>query len=270
MQTLEIKAIERTETLEADTSVVMSVRDLNVSYGSKHVLRDVDMDLPERRITAFIGPSGCGKSTMLRVLNRMNDTIIGCSVEGTICLEGQDIYARDVSVSSLRRIVGMVFQQPNPFPVSIFENIALAIREHEPQLDRAEVERRVREALQHANLLEELEGELGKSALALSGGQQQRLCIARAIAIRPSVLMLDEPCASLDPISTAAIEELLLQLRRDYTIVIVTHNLAQARRISDKCAYFLMGELVEFGGTRQVFEHPAREETARYLSGVYG
>lgn len=249
---------------------MIDIRALRVSYGPKEVLRDVAMQMPERHITAFIGPSGCGKSTALRCLNRMNDMIRSCTVEGAISIGGQNIYDGGVNVSALRRVVGMVFQQPNPFPMSIFDNIALAIREHEPQLSKAEVASRVEDALSCACLLDELEGDLGKSALALSGGQQQRLCIARAIAVRPAVLMLDEPCASLDPISTAAIEDLLLDLKRDYTIVIVTHNLAQAKRISDRCAFFLMGELLEWGPTEDVFNRPARDETARYITGVYG
>ena len=231
---------------------MIDIRSLRVSYGSKQVLNDISMKVPERHITAFIGPSGCGKSTALRCLNRMNDTIRGCTVGGSVSIGGQDIYDAAVNVSALRRVVGMVFQQPNPFPMSVFDNIALAIREHEPKLLKTEVTSRVEDALGRACLLDELEGDLGKSALALSGGQQQRLCIARAIAVRPTVLMLDEPCASLDPISTAAIEDLLLDLKRDYTIVIVTHNLAQARRISDTCAFFLMGELVEWGPTGSI------------------
>lgn len=249
---------------------MIDVRSLRVSYGAKEVLKGISMQMPERHITAFIGPSGCGKSTALRCMNRMNDMIRSCVVEGAVSIGGQDIYDGGVNVSALRRVVGMVFQQPNPFPMSIFDNIALAIREHEPKLSKAEVSERVEDALARACLLEELEGDLGKSALALSGGQQQRLCIARAIAVRPAVLMLDEPCASLDPISTAAIEDLLLTLKDDYTIVIVTHNLAQARRISDTCAFFLMGELLEWGPTEDIFMRPERDETARYISGVYG
>jgi len=248
----------------------LSIRELNAFYGSKQVLRSISMELPERQITAFVGPSGCGKSTALRCLNRMNDTISGFKMSGNIELEGQNVRARGVNVNTLRRVVGMVFQQPNPFPMSIRDNIALAIREHEQGLRKSEVDSRVREALEQASLWDEVSDSLGHSAFALSGGQQQRLCIARALAVRPRVLMLDEPCASLDPISTAAIERLLLELKRDYTIVIVTHNLAQARRVSDRCAFFLMGELVEFGDTAQMFSAPAQAETEAYLSGVYG
>jgi phosphate transport system ATP-binding protein len=248
----------------------ITIGELDSHYGAKQVLRSVSMDLPERHVTAFVGPSGCGKSTALRCLNRMNDTISGFRMSGRIELQGQDINGPGVNVNTLRRVVGMVFQAPNPFPMSIKDNIALAIREHERDLHAKEIDRRVREALEQASLWDEVGDSLSQSALALSGGQQQRLCIARALAVRPSVLMLDEPCASLDPISTAAIERLLLDLKREYTIVIVTHNLAQARRISDYCGFFLMGELVEYGPTDQLFTDPRRDETARYLSGDYG
>jgi len=249
---------------------MISIDGLEAAYGANRVLHGISLDIPKNRITAFIGPSGCGKSTALRCINRMNDLIKSFRTDGTIALQGQDVYSRTVNVNVLRRTVGMVFQHPNPFPMSIYDNIALAIREHERGLDKAELDARVQGALEQAALWEEVKDSLDRSAMALSGGQQQRLCIARALAVKPRVLMLDEPCASLDPISTSAIEDLLLQLKRDYTIVIVTHNLAQARRISDKCAFFLMGELVEFGDTAQVFASPERDETARYLSGVYG
>jgi phosphate transport system ATP-binding protein len=267
---IEIASVTRDAIEEAPAQTIIEVEGLNVWYGAKHVLKDVSLDLPMNRITAFVGPSGCGKSTALRSLNRLNDTIASCRTEGRMSLKGTDIRDRHVNVTALRRVVGMVFQQPNPFPMSIYENIALAIREHEPSIGKEELTRRVKLALRQADLLDELEGDLRRSALSLSGGQQQRLCIARAIAVQPTVLMLDEPCASLDPISTAAIEELLLELRKEYTIVIVTHNLAQAHRISDRCAFFLMGELVEYGDTDAVFMNPERDETARYLSGVFG
>jgi len=255
---------------ESPVPEALTITNLDAFYGAKQVLRSISMGLPERHVTAFIGPSGCGKSTALRCLNRMNDTISGFKMTGRIQLQGQNIRARDVNVNALRRTVGMVFQHPNPFPMSIRDNIALAIREHERTARSNEIDRRVQEALEHANLWEEVRDSLGHSALALSGGQQQRLCIARALAVRPSVLMLDEPCASLDPISTAAIERLLLDLKREYTIVIVTHNLAQARRVSDRCAFFLMGELIEYGDTDEMFLCPKQAETANYLSGVYG
>ena len=254
----------------ASSSAAMTVDRLGVSYGKKRVLEDVTFDLPEHRITALIGPSGCGKSTVLRCLNRMNDGINGFTMDGTVSFRGQDVYERRVDVTELRRAVGMVFQLPNPFPMSIYENIALAVREHNPRISRDELSDTVEFALRQANLWEEVKSELKRSALGLSGGQQQRLCIARALAVRPEVIMLDEPCASLDPISTARIEELLLDLSHDYTIAIVTHNLAQAHRISDDVAFFLIGELVEFGPVTEVFEAPCRKETAEYVRGAFG
>ncbi len=253
-----------------ETGTLIDVRDLEVRYGSKVVLTDVGLDIPLHQITAFIGPSGCGKSTALRCFNRMNDEIRSFSMSGRIRIGGQDIMEPKVDVTELRRQVGMVFQPPNPFPMSIHENIALAIREHTPRISRDEVDHLVEWALTKANLWNEVKDDLKRSALALSGGQQQRLCIARALAVKPTVLMLDEPCASLDPISTARIEELLLELSGEYTIIIVTHNLAQARRISDDVAFFLMGRLLEFGEARRVFEDPLRRETADYVRGVYG
>jgi phosphate transport system ATP-binding protein len=228
------------------------------------------MSLPEHQITAFIGPSGCGKSTALRCFNRMNDLIGSFSMSGTVRVGGHDIYDRTVDVTSLRRMVGMVFQQPNPFPMSIYENIALAIREHRGRVAKDEMDEIVADALKHANLWEEVKDDLGRVATSLSGGQQQRLCIARALAVKPTVLMLDEPCASLDPISTSKIEELLLKLTGEYTIVIVTHNMAQAQRISDDVAFFLMGDLVEFGPSEQIFSCPQRRETASYVRGAFG
>ncbi len=253
-----------------DVPSVFEVRALDVSYGSKRVLHDVSLDIPEKRITAFIGPSGCGKSTALRCLNRMNDEIPTFKMRGKIRLAGQDIRGKSVNVTALRRNVGMVFQQPNPFPMSIYDNIALAVREHESRIARSTLDGVVEQALRHASLWDEVKGNLKGSALSLSGGQQQRLCIARALAVKPAVIMLDEPCASLDPISTARIEELLLELSADYSIVIVTHNMAQAKRISDKVAFFLMGRLLEMGDALQVFEAPQRQETAEYVRGAFG
>ena len=253
-----------------DVPSVFEVSGLDVSYGKKRVLHDVSLQIPEKRITAFIGPSGCGKSTALRCLNRMNDEIPSFRMEGRIRLAGQDIRARNVNLTALRRSVGMVFQQPNPFPMSIYDNIALAVREHQGRMGRAELDAVVEQALRHASLWDEVKDNLKDSALSLSGGQQQRLCIARALAVRPTVIMLDEPCASLDPISTARIEELLLELSTDYSIIIVTHNMAQAKRISDKVAFFLMGRLVEMGDALQVFEAPVRQETAEYIRGAFG
>jgi phosphate transport system ATP-binding protein len=249
---------------------ILQVRGLTAAYGNKRVLEDVTLDIPENRITAFIGPSGCGKSTALRCFNRMNDEIDSFRMNGAISLAGTDIRDHSVNVTALRRVVGMVFQHPNPFPMSIYDNIALAVREHSGRLGRGEVDRIVEESLRHASLWDEVKNNLRDSAFSLSGGQQQRLCIARALAVKPSIIMLDEPCASLDPISTARIEELLLSLSADYTIIIVTHNLAQAQRVSDVTAFFLMGRLVEHGDTLELFENPTRRETSDYVRGVYG
>jgi phosphate transport system ATP-binding protein len=249
---------------------VFEVSGLDASYGSKRVLHDISLEIPEKRITAFIGPSGCGKSTALRCLNRMNDEIPSFKMRGTIKLAGQDIRNKAVNITALRRAVGMVFQQPNPFPMSIYDNVALAVREHRGRIARSTLDGVVEQALRHASLWDEVKDSLKESALSLSGGQQQRLCIARALAVKPAVIMLDEPCASLDPISTASIEELLLELSADYSIVIVTHNLAQAKRISDKVAFFLMGRLLEMGDALQVFEAPRRNETAEYVRGAFG
>lgn len=265
---LDRQMVRAERALERNT--MLKVDGLEVRYGSKTVLTDVTMDLPQNQITAFIGPSGCGKSTALRCFNRMNDEIRSFSMSGRILYGGQDIRDPKVDVTELRRQIGMVFQHPNPFPMSIHENIALAVKEHRGRVGKDELDHIVEEALTHANLWDEVKDDLKQSALALSGGQQQRLCIARALAVKPTVIMLDEPCASLDPISTARIEELLLELVADYTIIIVTHNLAQARRISDDVAFFLMGRLLEFGECRRVFEDPMRRETADYVRGVYG
>jgi phosphate transport system ATP-binding protein len=252
------------------TQTMLSIRDLSVNYGSKRVVEGVSFEIPRNNITAFIGPSGCGKSTVLRCFNRMNDEISSFSMGGKIEIGGQDIYAPGVHVTALRRVVGMVFQQPNPFPMSVHDNIGLAVREHNPRLSRARVDEIVEESLRQANLWDEVKDSLKDSGLALSGGQQQRLCIARALAVKPSIIMLDEPCASLDPISTAKIEELLLDLSEHYTIVIVTHNLGQAQRIADKTGFFLMGRLIEVGDTSRVFGAPERKETAEYIRGSFG
>jgi phosphate transport system ATP-binding protein len=239
-------------------------------YGDKHVLKNVGLEMGERHITALVGPSGCGKSTFLRSINRMNDLVRGFRLTGTIAVDGSPVYGPGVDLPSLRRRVGMVFQQPNPFPMSIRDNIGLAVKEHAPRLKRAEIDAIVEHSLEQAGLLGEVADSLDRSALGLSGGQQQRLCIARALAVEPDVLMLDEPCASLDPISTARIEELLLRLKERYTVVIVTHNLAQARRIADDTAFFLLGELLESGPTKKMLENPERTETAEYLNGAFG
>lgn len=258
----------RRETIDAPP--IIRAQDLSVSYGAKQALESITLEIPRNRITAFIGPSGCGKSTALRCFNRMNDEIPSFSMTGAITLDGQDINARSINITALRRAVGMVFQQPNPFPMSIYENIALAVKEQRGRVARDELDSVVETALQHAGLWREVRDNLKDSAFSLSGGQQQRLCIARALAVTPAVLMLDEPCASLDPISTARIEELLLELSADYTIIIVTHNLAQAHRVSDQLAFFLMGKLMETGETRALFATPQREETASYLQGRFG
>ncbi len=265
----EIDAVMR-RVQTGETRPMVEVEHLDVSYGKKRVLSNVTFQMPANRITAYIGPSGCGKSTALRCLNRMNDEIPTFLMSGKITLDKTDVNHPSVDVTQLRREIGMVFQQPNPFPMTIYENIGLAVKEHRGRMHRDELDHVVEDALRKANLWEEVKDDLRQSALALSGGQQQRLCIARALAVKPTVIMLDEPCASLDPISTARIEELLLDLSSEYTIIIVTHNLGQAQRVSDKVAFFLMGNLVEFGDTLEVFETPARKETADYVRGMYG
>lgn len=254
----------------ARVATMVEVRDLSASYGDKRALEGVSLEIPERRITAFIGPSGCGKSTALRCFNRMNDEIPGFKWTGDISVGGQDIGSREVNLTALRRVVGMVFQQPNPFPMSIYDNLTLAVREQRGRVPKAELDHIVETTLRHANLWDEVKTSLKDSAFSLSGGQQQRLCIARALAVTPAVIMLDEPCASLDPISTAKIEELLLQLAGDYTIIIVTHNLAQAHRISDQVAFYLMGRLVEADDVQTIFNSPRHAETANYLDGRFG
>lgn len=246
------------------------VRDLNSWYGDTQVLKNVSLDIFDREIMALIGPSGCGKSTFLRCLNRMNDLVPGFRATGSIELDGRDIMARDVDLPQLRASVGMVFQHPNPFPMSVYDNIAMAVKYHNPHLTKEELDQIVEDSLRHANLWEEMRQHLKRSAFSISGGQQQRLCIARALAVRPEILMLDEPCASLDPFSTGRIEELLLQLASELPIVIVTHNLAQAKRISDRLAFFLMGELVEAGPAERVLKAPRSEQTRQYLEGMYG
>ena len=249
---------------------MIRTEDMGVLYGRKRALGGVHLSIPSNRITAFIGPSGCGKSTALRCFNRMNDEIPSFRMDGRVTIAGQDIHGDRVNLTALRRTVGMVFQQPNPFHMSIHDNIALAVKEQRGRVPRAELEQIVEQALIHAGLWDEVKDSLKDSAFSLSGGQQQRLCIARALAVTPAVLMLDEPCASLDPISTAKIEELLLSLSAEYTIIIVTHNLAQAHRISDQVAFFLMGRLVESGETRDVFDSPKHAETANYIQGRFG
>ena len=251
----------------SETSLV--VDDLCLFYGEQQALKNISLTIPRRQVTAFIGPSGCGKSTLLRCFNRMNDLIDNVRVTGTITLEGQDINAKDVDVAQLRRRVGMVFQRPNPFPKSIYDNVAYGLR-LDQKLPRSEMDERVEWALRSAALWDEVKDRLKESALGLSGGQQQRLVIARAVAIQPSVLLLDEPASALDPISTLKIEELIHQLKSDYTIVIVTHNMQQAARVSDYTAFLYLGELIEFDRTDDVFTNPKKQKTEDYITGRYG
>ncbi|GJM54680.1 phosphate import ATP-binding protein PstB 3 [Granulimonas faecalis] len=246
----------------------MDVSHLDLSYGRTHVLRDVSLSFPEKEVCALIGPSGCGKSTLLKTLNRMNELAPGCSVSGLVTLDGTDIY-RDLDAQEVRRRVGMVFQQPNPFPMSIFDNVAYGPRTHGVR-DRDELEGRVEQALRDAALWDEVKDRLKRSALGLSGGQQQRLCIARALAAQPEVLLLDESTSALDPISCAKIEELVISLKGSYTVVMVTHNMLQALRISDTCAFFLMGEMVEAGPTETLFTSPTDPRCADYVAGRFG
>lgn len=246
----------------------IDIKDMNLHYGSFHALKNVNLSIPEKNITAFIGPSGCGKSTLLKSLNRMNDLVEGCRIEGLITLDGIDIYGK-LDPNELRKRVGMVFQKPNPFPMSIYDNIAYGPRTHGVK-NKAVLDEIVEKSLTEAAIWNEVKDRLKKSALGLSGGQQQRLCIARALAVNPEVLLMDEPTSALDPISTAKIEELALQLHDKYTIVIVTHNMQQAVRISDKTAFFLLGEIVEFENTQRLFSHPSDKRTEEYITGRFG
>ena len=249
--------------------IAIKVKDWNLYYGSKQALNGVTMKLPKNRVTAFIGPSGCGKSTLLRCFNRMNDLIDSVSVEGTILLHDEDMYSKHMDVSALRRRVGMVFQKPNPFPKTIFENVCYGLRLQNVS-DKKILNETVEWALRGANLWEEVKDRLGDNALSLSGGQQQRLCIARAIAIKPEVLLLDEPTSALDPISTLAVEELIFELKKDFTILVVTHNMQQAARVSDYTAFMYMGDLVEYTDTDTLFTNPQLKQTEDYISGRYG
>ncbi|HGD3284835.1 TPA: phosphate ABC transporter ATP-binding protein PstB [Streptococcus agalactiae] len=244
------------------------INNLDLYYGEFHALKDVNLDIEEKEITAFIGPSGCGKSTLLKSINRMNDLVKNCKITGDITLEGEDVY-RQLDINQLRKKVGMVFQKPNPFPMSIYDNVAFGPRTHGIH-SKAELDDIVERSLKQAALWDEVKDRLHKSALGMSGGQQQRLCTARALAIEPDVLLMDEPTSALDPISTAKIEELVIQLKKNYTIVIVTHNMQQAVRISDKTAFFLMGEVVEYNKTSQLFSLPQDERTENYITGRFG
>ena len=245
-----------------------SIHDMNLHYGSFHALKNVQLEIAPREITAFIGPSGCGKSTLLKSLNRMNDLVEGCRIDGQVLLDGEDIYG-DMDVNLLRKRVGMVFQKPNPFPMSIYDNVAFGPRTHGIR-SRVQLDELVEQSLRSAAIWDEVKDRLRKSAFGLSGGQQQRLCIARALAVKPEVLLMDEPTSTLDPISTLKIEDLATELKKDYTIVMVTHNMQQATRISDKTAFFLLGEVVEFGVTDQIFSMPKDKRTEDYITGRFG
>jgi phosphate transport system ATP-binding protein len=248
----------------------INAHNVNVFYGEKQAIRNVSIDVDQEDVTAFIGPSGCGKSTFLRTLNRMNDTVASARVEGDIRLDGEDIYSKDMDVVQLRARVGMVFQKPNPFPKSIYENVAYGPRIHGLASGKAELDTIVEQSLTRAGLWSEVKDRLSDSGTALSGGQQQRLCIARAIAVDPEVILMDEPCSALDPIATARIEELIHDLRGRYAIVIVTHNMQQAARVSQKTAFFHLGELVEYGDTNDIFTNPREQRTTDYITGRYG
>jgi phosphate transport system ATP-binding protein len=260
----------RSSETTGDTPISVAVEHLNFFYGPKRALEDISIQIHQHLVTAFIGPSGCGKSTFLRTLNRMNDIIAGTRVEGRVLIEGRDIYGAGVDVVALRRRVGMVFQKSNPFPKSIFENVAYGIRINGLARNRTELLERVEESLQAAAIWDEVKDRLHESALALSGGQQQRLCIARALAVRPDILLMDEPASALDPIATQRIEELIYQLKTRYTIVIVTHNMQQAARVSDRTAFFWLGRLVEYGPTDRIFTNPKEKLTEDYVTGRFG
>ena len=250
-------------------SDIISVKNLNLWYANNQALYDIDLGIPEKSITAFIGPSGCGKSTLLKTFNRMNDLVKDVHFTGEVLYNGQDIYAPEVEVSELRRQIGMVFQKPNPFPMSIYDNVAYGPRTHGTR-KREELDEIVERSLRDAAIWDEVKDRLRKNALGLSGGQQERLCIARALAVQPNVLLMDEPTSALDPISTSKIEELTMELKEKYTIIIVTHNMQQAVRISDQTAFFLLGKLIEFGNTEALFSQPKEKKTEDYITGRFG
>ncbi len=255
--------------MPTNNNLKMEVKNLDLWYDTKQALKKVNMPVYENKITAIIGPSGCGKSTLLRCMNRMNDIIDKCRVEGEIVLDGKNVYSKNYDVFELRKRVGMVFQKPNPFPKSIYENIAYAPQIHGIK-NKKKLDRIVEQCLKDAFIWEEVEDRLEQSAMGLSGGQQQRLCIARALSIEPDIILMDEPCSALDPIATAKIEDLMRILVKDYTVVIVTHNMQQAARVSDHTAYMYLGELIEFGETKQIFENPKEELTEKYITGRFG
>jgi phosphate transport system ATP-binding protein len=254
----------------AERPIKIAARDVNVYYGEKHAIKDVSIDIPDRAVSAFIGPSGCGKTTFLRAINRMNDTIPTCRMTGEIAIDGKNVYDRDLDVVQLRARVGMVFQKPNPFPKSIFENVAYGPRIHGLARNKSDLEDIVVTSLKRASLFDEVKDRLGHSGTSLSGGQQQRLCIARAIAVNPEVILMDEPCSALDPIATAKIEELIDELRQNFCIVIVTHSMQQAARVSQLAAFFHLGQLVEFGDTDEIFTTPREKRTQDYITGRFG
>lgn len=247
----------------------ITVEHMNLYYGEFHALKDVELKMQEKEITAFIGPSGCGKSTLLKSLNRMNDLVNGCKITGRICLDKEDIYDKRTDVNELRKRVGMVFQKPNPFPMSIYDNIAYGPRTHGIH-SKAKLDEIVEMSLRNAAIWDEVKDRLKKSALGMSGGQQQRLCIARALAVQPEVLLMDEPTSALDPISTSKIEDLAVELKKDYTIIMVTHNMQQAARISDKTAFFLLGQVIEYNDTETLFSLPKDKRTEDYITGRFG
>ena len=249
--------------------MMIEVKNIDFYYGTFHALKNISMEIEQNKVVAFIGPSGCGKSTFLRLFNRMNDLIPDTRLTGQILIDGKDVYAPKVEVDELRKDVGMVFQRPNPFPMSIYENVAYGLRVNGVK-DKDFIAQRVEETLRGAALWDEVKDNLKASAYALSGGQQQRLCIARAMAVAPSVLLMDEPASALDPISTAKVEELIRELRKDVTIIIVTHNMQQAARVSDKTAFFYMGEMVEYDNTKVIFTNPRKKETQNYITGRFG
>lgn len=248
---------------------VIETVDLNVWYGDNHALRNINMKVKRNKVTALIGPSGCGKSTLIRCFNRMNDIVDGCRISGKVFFNGKDIYGPDIDVVAIRKKIGMVFQKPNPFPKSIYENVAYGPRIHGIN-DEETLDRIVEKSLKRAALWEEVKDRLDESAMGLSGGQQQRLCIARALAVEPEVILMDEPCSALDPIATAKIEDLIVELGRKYTVIIVTHNMQQAARVSDYTGFLYLGQLIEFGRTRQIFENPKEELTQKYITGRFG
>ena len=270
MNEVSLNHLAASQQSSASRQLKMTARGVNVFYGDKQAIRDVSIDVDQENVTAFIGPSGCGKSTFLRTLNRMNDTVASARVTGEICLDGEDIYAAGMDVVQLRARVGMVFQKPNPFPKSIFENVAYGPRIHGLSASKAELDEIVERSLKRAGLWDEVKDRLTDSGTALSSGQQQRLCIARAIAVEPEVILMDEPCSALDPIATARIEELIGELRGRYAIVIVTHSMQQAARVSQRTAFFHLGKIVEYGKTSDIFTNPREERTKDYITGRYG